>query len=81
MENLFLNKSFDFKDINLKFDYLVCVFLSPTFELLAVIHVSYKVVKELGTQIKTSFRFRWNKQTAKDPQIEWLYQKSNQKIN
>jgi len=30
------------------------------------------VVKELGNQTETTFRFRWNKKIAEDPRIEWF---------
>ncbi len=49
------------------------VFLSHSFDLLAIIQVPYEVVKELGTQTKSNFRFRWNKQVSKDPRIKWIW--------
>lgn len=62
--------SFDFKSMPASFDYLVCVFLSHTLELLGIACVPYQVVRELGKQNENSFRFRWNKRTASDPRIK-----------
>ena len=67
------NTSFDLQSIDSHFDYLVGVFLSHSFDLLAIIQVPYEVVKELGTQTKSNFRFRWNKQVSKDPRIKWIW--------
>ena len=79
VKSLYKNTSFDFRDIDLKFDYLLCVFLSPAFDLLAIACVPYKVVQELGTQTTTSFRFRWNKKTAKDSRIKWVFMNKNER--
>jgi len=73
VRNLGEKTSFDFRNIEMKFDYLVCVFFSPSFDLLAMIRVPYDVVRELGVQAKSSFRFRWNRRTAQDKRIEWIY--------
>ncbi|MBK3333120.1 hypothetical protein GWK41_08560 [Persephonella atlantica] len=73
VKNLNQNTSFDLQNIDRSFDYLLCVFLSPSFDLLGMIRVTYEVVRELGSQTKTTFRFRWNKQTSKDPRIEWIF--------
>lgn len=66
------NTSFDLATIEEPLDYLVCVFLSPTPELLGVARVPYAVVREPGHQMAKSFRFRWSKRTASDPRIEKL---------
>jgi len=79
VESLSQNTSFDLRSIDSYFDYLVCVFLSPKLDLLAIIRVPYKVVRELGIQTKTTFRFRWNKQVSKDPRIEWIWTKETSK--
>ncbi len=72
VSNLSENTSFDLRRIEEPFDYLVCVFFSCTFELLGIARVPYAVVRELGRQTATSFRFRWNKRTASDNRIEKL---------
>jgi hypothetical protein len=66
------NTSFDFANIEEPFDYLVCVFFSPTFELLGIARLAYTVVYELGTQNVNGFRFRWNKRTSTDGHVEKL---------
>jgi hypothetical protein len=70
VRSLTQNTSFDFGTIENPFDYLVCVFLSPTFELLGVVRVPYAVVREMGTQNAKSFRFRWNQRTSQDERVE-----------
>lgn len=72
VRNLSQNTSFDLATIEEPFDYLVCVFFSPTLELLGVARVPYTVVRELGVQNANNFRFRWNKRTASDNRIEKL---------
>lgn len=72
VRDLSQNTSFDFATIGRPFDYLVCVFFSPTLELLGIARVPYAVVRELGTQNLNSFRFRWNKRTSNDGRIEKL---------
>ncbi|GBD09490.1 hypothetical protein HRbin22_01745 [Candidatus Thermoflexus japonica] len=68
--NLDKNTSFDITTIDRPFDYLIGVFFSPELELLGVIRVPYDVVRELGSQNRNSFRFRWNKRIANDERIE-----------
>lgn len=67
------NTSFDMRSIDEPFDYLVCVFLSQEFDLMAVIKVPYQVVHELGNQTKTTFRFRWNKRVMNDHRIDKVF--------
>ena len=66
------NTSFDIEDITVPFDFLIAVFLSRDFSVLGVIQVPYGVVKELGSQTKSAFRFRWNRHVAADQRIEKL---------
>ena len=56
--------SFDIKNIDFDFDFLICVFFNPTLEIIKLLNVPRKVVIELGTQNELSFRLRWNKSTA-----------------
>ncbi len=65
------NTSFDMKP-GTEFDYLLGMFFSPDFDLLAVIRVPYAVVLELGNLTQNTFRFRWNRQTADDARVEKL---------
>lgn len=67
------NTSFDFKELNNGFDYFLGVFFTSKFELIAVIKVKYKFVKELGTQNKGRISFRWNSISYKDSRIERLF--------
>lgn len=55
------------------FDFLVCVFFSPDYEVVEVFLVPCEVVRELGVRNTSSFRFRWNKRTASDPRIKKVY--------
>jgi len=68
-----LRTSFDFKNIDEKFDYLLGLFFSSTFDLLGIVRVPYKVVGELGNQTRNRFSFRWNNRIAKDPRIDKLF--------
>lgn len=70
VKSLDQNTSFDFADIAVSFNYLVCVFFSPKLELLGVARVPYKAVRELGVHNAKDFRFRWHKRTASDPRVE-----------
>ena len=63
VETLNHNTSFDIKNIDFEFDYLVCVFFSPNLKLLKLLKIPYKVVVQLGIQNQSSFRLRWNKKT------------------
>ncbi len=74
-----LHTSFDFKNIDVEFDYLLGLFFSHTFDLLGIIHVPYEVVRRLGNPTKTDFRFRWNTKMAKNSGIEKWF-KLNQKV-
>ena len=65
--------SFDFQNIDFRFDYLIGVFLSTEFELLGIIRVAYDSVREMGSQTTTTFRFRWNRKVAGDPRVEWVW--------
>jgi len=56
--------SFDIKDIDFKFDYLLCVFFNRKLEVLQIIKVPYELVCSLGVKNKSSFRLRWNKQSS-----------------
>ena len=63
VETLNHNTSFDIKNIDFEFDYLVCVFFSPNLKLLKLLKIPYKVVVQLGIQNQSSFRLRWNVKT------------------
>jgi hypothetical protein len=62
--------SFDLAAIAEPFDYLVCLFFSPSFELLGLAKVTYAVVRERGVHNAAGFRFRWNRRAASDTRIE-----------
>ena len=70
VEHLRQNTSFDIRDIADRFDFLILVFLSPSFEVLAILKVPYEVVRELGSETASTFRFRWNRSVASDPRLE-----------
>jgi hypothetical protein len=70
--SLWQTTSFDFSDISKPFEFLVAVFLSTDLEPWVVIRVPYGVVKELGYQTQSTFRFRWNSRVAADGRIERL---------
>lgn len=61
------NTSFDIKDIHsesARFDYLICVFLTPkNLEIARLIKLPYNFVVDNVNSNKSSFRFRWNKDT------------------
>ena len=63
VESLNNNTSFDIKNIDFKFDYLICVFFNPNLKLLKLLKIPYEVVIELGIQNQSSFRLRWNAKT------------------
>ena len=65
--------SFDFRTREAKFDFLIAVFFSRSFSVLAVVQVPRCVVLECGTQTQSTFRFRWNKRTATDTRILRVY--------
>ncbi len=70
VENLHQSTSFDIRDIAERFDFLMLVFLSPSLEVLAILKVPHEVVKDLGSQTASTFRFRWNRSVASDPRVE-----------
>lgn len=66
--------SFDFNDGEFEFDFLIGVFVSPSFEILGIIQVSRKHAKELSTKRiredgTEDWRFRWNRKTSADPKV------------
>ncbi|RMG60710.1 MAG: hypothetical protein D6715_14820 [Calditrichaeota bacterium] len=70
VKNLTQNTSFDLRTIDDRFDFLVPVFFNKSFEVLAMLKVPYEVVRELGYQTSSTFRFRWNSKVATDERIE-----------
>ena len=50
VEELSQPTSFDFRDIEPRFDYLVGVLFDPALEVLEMVLVPYEVVRELGSQ-------------------------------
>ncbi len=70
VSDLYAPTSFDFREIETRFDYLVGVFFDPSFEVLEMVRVPYEVVKELGSPTASTFRFRWNKSNAQDRRVE-----------
>jgi len=67
------NTSFDMTDIEPPFDYLIGVFFTPEFEVLGIIQVPYDAVVELCFENSNSVRFRWNKESANDKRVKWIY--------
>jgi hypothetical protein len=65
--------SFDFRNGELGFDFLVTVFFDKNFEVLAVLRVAREVVVALSHQTASTLRFRWNRSCAKDPRVERIY--------
>ena len=63
VETLNHNTSFDIKNIDFEFDYLICVFFNANLKLLKLLKIPYKVVVQLGIQNQSSFRLRWNVKT------------------
>ena len=64
--------SFDMASPSKEFDYLLCVFFSEALEVLQILKVPYDVVKKLGSQPTSTFRFRWNRRTARHSGVERL---------
>ena len=70
------NTSFDIKNINYKFDYLICLFFeAESFEVIGIVKIPYETVKDLGSPTKTTFRFRWNKKNSENSRGETLFWK------
>jgi len=65
--------AFDIADIDGDFDFLICVFFTESLALRGVVQVSRDAVRELGSQTKKKFSFRWNRETSQDPRITKLY--------
>lgn len=66
--------SFDIKNINDHFDYLVGVFLeAETFEVIGLVKIPYEVVKANGNQTSSTFRYRWNDAARADDKVERLF--------
>ena len=65
--------AFDITDIEADFDFLICVFFTEQFVVKGILQVSREVVKELGSQTKKKFSFRWNRETSEDSRIKRLY--------
>ena len=76
VKSLNSNTSFDFRKIEAKFNYLICVFFSTTFELLGVVRVPFKVVQELKRENEQRFAFRWNRKIAGDGRIRKIFWKT-----
>ena len=53
--------SFNIRDTETSFAYLVAVFFDLSIEVLEMLRVPYQVVKELATLPAATFRFGWNK--------------------
>ena len=62
--------SFDLSNASDRFDFLVLIVFSAAFELLDLKIVSFEVVRELGAQPLSTFRFRWNAKVAQDSRIQ-----------
>ncbi len=64
--------SFDFRRGELSFHYLLCVFFSPTLELMGMVRIPCDAVRSLCSRTQSDLRFRWNKRSAGDPRMERL---------
>ena len=67
--------SFDLSDPRFRFDYLVAVFFDPELEVLGMLQVPHKVVMELGSQTKSTFRLYWRGESSLDSRMERLFWK------
>ena len=69
------HSSFNFREFDparKSFDVFLGVFLSPAFDLLGVIRVSWEAVRDLGVGPIHDFRFRWHGVIASDSRVEKL---------
>jgi hypothetical protein len=67
--------SFDLSEVDSDFDILLCVFFSERLELLGILQIPRETVKELGSQVKERFCFRWNRETSEDPRVMRIFWK------
>ena len=65
--------SFDIADISAPFDYLIGVLFTPSLEVLAIVRMSNEVAVRWCNPTGTTHRLRWNRKSAGDPDIEFLY--------
>jgi hypothetical protein len=70
------SSSFDLRNINDHFDFLVGVFFeAETLEVIGIVKIPYKTVKNSGNQTNSTFRYRWNDQARADKSTEVLFWK------
>jgi len=67
--------SFDFNNIDHKFDFLIGVFFNKYLEILKIIKVSYEDVVSNVTKNKTNYRFRWHRGMSENA---YIYDVTNQ---
>jgi len=70
------NTSFDFQRFG-KFDYLVSVFFSQSYDLIGLLKVPISAVKELSNKTKRRYSFRINNKTLSDERVERLIWKKD----
>ena len=70
------NTSFDFQRFG-KFDYLVSVFFSQSYDLIGLLKVPISAVNDLSNKTKRRYSFRINNKTLSDERVERLIWKKN----
>lgn len=65
--------SFDLSDAVTPFDFLVGVFFTTRLEVLAIVKLPYAAAIRLGRTTSTTHRVRWNRTSAADAEVEFLY--------
>ena len=65
--------SFDLRDPDFRFDYLLAVFFDSDLEVLGVLRIPYEVVIELGSQTASTFRLYWRGASSLDSRMERLF--------
>jgi hypothetical protein len=65
--------SFDITDVEARFDFLIGVLFTPALEVLAIMKISFDAAVRRCNPTSTTYRLRWNRKSAADPDIEYLY--------
>jgi hypothetical protein len=64
-----LSTSFDFRRPLRRFDFMLGVLLSPTFEVLAIVRVSHTAIRRHARRNRNRFSLRW---TKRSPDASWI---------